>query len=456
MANIGYQWLFGILKQHQHLLVERFFDFPGSPCSLDSERPLGEFPVIAVSIPFELDFLNFLGMLYRANIPLLSDKRLDCPIIIGGGDALTLNPFPMADFFDIIVLGDGEAWARDFPKILRDMPAGMADKSMLLSAAAKIPGTWIPKLDEGGQIKRAARQTNEPAFSPILTSYGHFRNMFLVEIQIGCPFDCGFCTSGWLGGQFYNFSVEDILDSYEKHAQDAKRVGLVGSAIAEHPHIEEILRRFAEKGVDISLSSIRIDRISPEVLDLMVEMGTKSVTFAPETAAIKLAVKTGKWIPPEEIIQQAKNLAALGLREMKLYWILGLPGESIEDIETMATAIRDIAASTNLRVTCSVNPFVPKPHSRFSREPMLPHSELKSRFERLAAYIGKLDNLRLELNYSRRSRLSALLSVVDSTIIPALAEIATGGGIRSKLRRFGIELDDEIRAPEHPPTERIA
>ena len=455
MANVGYQWLLGKLKRFQHILTERFFYVSGEPLSLESGRNLTEFPVVAVSMPYELDILNFLKMLSHAGITLRAENRPNVPIIIGGGDALTLNPFPVADFFDIIVLGDGEPWAEQFPEILRDMPPGLAGKKKILEAASKIPGVWIPSFGDGDPIRRAMATRREPAFTPILSSFGHFRNMFLVEIQRGCPFDCGFCALRWLGEPFANFPAKEVFRVYDEFGQSAKRVGLVGSAVAEHDELEAIFRGFSERGVSIHPSSIRLDRVSRETLELLAESGLRSVTFAPETASERLARKIGKWISPGKIISEAKELKSMGFREMKLYWILGLPDEKPEDIDAMVSAIRGITDSCDLRISCSVNPFIPKPHTRFSGEPMLAHDDLSARFERLTSQLRGISNLRLEINYSTRSRFSALLSVGDESIAPVLEKIAAGGGIKRALKDFGIDLDAPIRAPENPPTGRI-
>jgi len=455
MANIGYQWLYGTLRSKKHILTERFFNKTGESRSLESDRPLREFPVIAVSMPYETDILNLIEMLVSSGIEPIAKKRGDTPIIIGGGDALTLNPFPFAAFFDIILLGDGDNWAERFPEIMRDSPPGLATKAEILEMAKRINGVWAPALDDGEEIVRAPATRTAPAYTPILTSFGHFRNMFLVEGQRGCPFNCGFCASSWLDMPVYNYSTEGILRTYDDFGLGAKRVGLVGSAIAEHPELESILRGFSDRGVSIHPSSIRLDRISTIALELLAETKSKSVTFAPETASERLAQSIGKWIPREEIVAQANALTEMGFAEMKLYWIIGLPGENEADIAVLADTIVAIASSSNLKVTCSINSFIPKPHSRFQFEPMLSHSELTRRFTLLKSRVKGIRNLKLELNYSRRSRLSAIISIGGNSIANAILDM-TDRGIKHSLSEIGINLDDEIRSADNPPWDRIS
>ena len=456
MSNIGYQWLFGILRGHQHLLVERFFDLHRrEPVSIEGSRPLREFPIIAVSIPFELDIFNFLNMLSAAGIPLRAKDRENGPLIVAGGDAMTLDPFPFADFFDIIVLGCGEAWANSFPKILRELPSGLASKESILDEAAKIPGTWIPSRDDGGSIYKSPSTRTSPAYTPILSSFGHFRNMFLVEVQRGCAFRCGFCSSNWLDRPFFNYDADQIMDSYRRFGQSAKRVGLVGSAIAEHPDLEDIIRRFAEKDIRISPSSIRFDRISNSVLESLVRSGTRMLTFAPETASERLARRIGKWIPPGKIIEYASTMEKIGLRELKLYWIVGLPGETLDDVRADVRAIDEIVSATSMQIRCSVNAFIPKPHTTFEHEAMLSRRELSARFSIFEKSLGKKGNLRLEFNHSRRSRISALLSTSGRDISPILIDIVAGKGIKSAFREYGIDIDAPIAAKPPFEWERI-
>lgn len=453
MANIGYQWLYGHLRAHQFLFTGRFF-YEKHPLSLEDDRPLKEFPIIAVSLPYEIDGLNFIEMLKAAGIEPLAKKRGRTPLVIGGGDALTLNPFPFADFFDMIVLGDGESWARQFPYAIKNMPPGLVSKDQIFDVCREIEGVWITSRGDGGEIHRACPGRELPAYSPILTSFGHFRNMFLVEAQRGCAFKCAFCASSWLDEPFYNYSPNAILSTFEKHGQDASRVGLVGSAIAEHDCLPEIIEGFDERGVSVHLSSIRLDRISRQTMELLAETGSKSITFAPETASESIAKKIGKWIPPEEIIEQAKRLVKFGFSEMKLYWIVGLPEESEGDIIELSKAIEQIAAATDMRISCSVNSFIPKPHSRFSMKPMLSHGELSKRFSILKKRLSKIDNLQLEINYSRRSRLSAVMSIGGKELSKAILNMSESG-IKRSLKDIGIELDDEISAKENPAWRRI-
>ena len=456
MSNIGYQWLFEILNDHQHLLVERFFHLNrGEPKSIEGGRPLREFPIIALSMPYEMDIFNFLNMLSESGIPLRSCDRENGQIVVVGGDAVTLNPFPFAEFFDIIVLGCGEAWARQFPEILREMPAGLSSKESILDEAAKIPGVWIPARDNGGEIQRSPNTRVTPAYTPILTSFGHFRNMFLVEIQRGCAFRCAFCASSWLGTPFFNYDTDSILETYNNYGQSAGRVGLVGSAVSEHPQFEKIVRGFGDSGIGVSPSSLRFDRISEATIASIAQTGIRKLTFAPETASENLARRIGKWIPPKDIIDYVSNADKLGFREVKLYWIVGLPGESADDIECDARAIADIASATDMKIGCSINPFIPKPHTVFQREAMPSHSDLSRTISILKKSIGKRRNLRIDFNYSRRTRISALLSIGGREISPVLLDIANGQGIKKAFRDHGIDIDDKIVAPISPEWERI-
>lgn len=456
MSNIGYQWLLYILKSQGHLLVERFFaSHRSSDKSLESNRSIKEFPIIAMSMPFEMDILNFLGFLYRNGIPLLASDRPDGPLIVGGGNAFTLNPFPFSDFFDIIIPGCGEEWAETFPEILRELPPGLVPKEKILDEIAEIPGVWIPLRDDGSVIQRSSCIRKNPAFTPILTSYGHFRNMFLIELQRGCPFRCSFCSSNWLERPFENYSIDSIVKIYTEHGQDAKRIGVVGNAVAEHPHLGEIIDYFSERGARVSPSSIRFDRLNEPISDKLASTGIRTLTFAPETASKELAKNISKWIDIEDIIQYANVASKKGFRELKLYWIIGLPKEQDDDVIELANAIKKIDSSPGISLSCSINTFIPKPHTKFQYEFMFSDSEIKRRIKLLKANIGSKTSAKIEFNYSRQSRISAILSIGGSEITPVLKRIAEGGGIKTSFAGYGIDINAAIFGDENAPWERI-
>ncbi len=455
MANIGYQWLFGLLRETQHLLVERVFADRGArPESLESGRGLGEFPIIALSLPFELDILNFLGLLVKAGIPLSAKDRPNGPLIIAGGDAITLNPFPFAKFFDAMILGCGEAWARECPEVLREFPMGLAEKGRVLEEIAKIPGAWIPEFDNGAQIQRSPDIRKGPAFTPILSSFGHFRNMFLVELERGCPFRCGFCSSNWLDRPVHYYTADEILSVYRSHGQNAARIGLVGSAVAESPYLSEIIDGFDALGARISPSSIRFDRIDEGILAKLANAGVRALTFAPETASEVLGRRVGKWIPPDEIAKYTLRAESMGFHELKLYWIIGLPGETDADVLSIAEAVKKIASASTISLSGSVNPFTPKPHTAFEREAMVSDNELKRKFALLKSALGKT-RAKMEFNYSRQSRIAALLSIGGADLSETLSEIAHGIGIKTAFSNAGIDLDAPIFAAQNPPWKRI-
>jgi len=235
----------------------------------------------------------------------------------------------------------------------------------------------------------------------------------------------------------------------------AKRVGLIGNAVSDHDELFEIREGFFCRNVSIHPPSLRIDKISPETMKILAKSGLRSVTLAPETADEKIGKKIHKWIPSETLVEKSAHLAEYGIKEIKLYWILGLPDSDDSETQQIANAIKEIVSKTSLKITASINPFVPKPHSEFAAMPMFSDAELKQKFGYIRSILKGTKDIKLELNYSVGNRLDAILSNFGEEISPALAAIASGGGIKTSLKKSNIDLDASIVAQQALATERI-
>ncbi len=434
MSNLGYLTLFEVAHRFWQFYPQRFFG--DEPFSLEEGQPLASFPIIMVSLSFEPDFLNLLDMFRVGGVELYAGGREQ--LVVVGGAGATINPFPYAEFADAVFVGEGVEYIEKIFALLAENPPGRASKEDILRVLAEIDGVWVPRLSENPP-KRAISRAEVPPSSKIVSSFASFPNMVLVQIQRGCIFACPFCATPVVYNPFKNFSLEGIIQAIAPWRDVGySRVGLVGSAIADHDRLGELLDFFAAEGVEVFTSSLRVDRLTPELLEKLAHTTQRTVTFAPEAGAEHLKRAIKKDITAEKIIATASRLTA---KEIKLYYIVGLPGESPDDVAEIAREIELIAGSLRDRkIVASVNPFIPKRGTKWGDMPMLPHRELVSRFGLLKKLLRKVKNVFLEINYKRRTRVQWVLSVGGVEEGRVFMETPNVSEALAKLKRMGWDL----------------
>ncbi len=425
MSNLGFQTIFRQMHDFDFLKPLRYFtDMNASPEGINPRIDPQSLPLLLVTIPFELDMLNLINFLSMNDIPI-DPKERKGTVLIGGGAAVRVNPEPYRAMFDVVLTGDSR------PALSRVMELGREyliwdRRQEFLEQAREIPDE---RGDEG------------PLFSPVVSSLASFRNMFLVEMGRSCPFHCAFCATPAIYGKHINFPKEAILETIEQHNPGTDRIGLVGSAVSEHPDLLEIFTTLEDRGYSVSTSSIRVDRIGTDAMTVLARSGARSITIAPETHIPRLARAIGKNITPEAIIER---LADTDFNEIKLYYIIGMPGEDDSDMQTLAEGIGKIKKGLpGRRLVLSVNPFIPKPCSRWGREKMASHKTLTRRFAILSKHLAK-HRLKPTTNYSFRQRLEAVIATGDIETGRAIMRIADNVPVKKALRDIGIDPMAEI------------
>jgi radical SAM superfamily enzyme YgiQ (UPF0313 family) len=461
MANLGYQTIYRFLNQMEGVACERFFaklsdeelDFSTHPGvrTLESNRKLKSFDIIAFSVPFELDYINILRMLRISNISLKSSQRsAGDPLIIAGGVAITLNPETMAPFFDCVLIGEAEESLPDLVRTYVQSARRKISREETLLNLSKIRGAYVPQFydivyDRGGEIKkrkakegifkrierRKADVCKIETFSPISSPYIHFKNSLLVEVGRGCARGCLFCAAGYICRPCRFHDKNSILTQVDKHRGEVQHVGLVGSLISDHPDLENICSDLYQRGIEIGASSFRVDKISSHLLKLLVGSGLKTLTVAPEVGSEKMWKVIKKNISAEDVFKSARMAAEAGIYNLKLYFIIGLPFEENQDIDGIVDLVRQIhqiyvepskhkrkhfdsvkgGTHRNRRLILSVNPFVPKPHTPFQWCAMNTQKELKSRMTSIETRVKNLKGVRFEKKSIRGAILQGILSV---------------------------------------------
>jgi len=422
-------------------------------------------------VSFEWDYTNVLTMLRLAGIQPWAERRTHHdPLIVIGGAVTFVNPEPLASFADVIAAGEGEAL---IPPLLRAFQSA-SDRDDLLRRLTQARGFYVPsfydvRYSPGGQIeafvprdgsgapavvKKAALKTTEavdPPATTIFTPETEFGSRFLVEVVRGCANLCRFCWAGYNYLPVRAFPKERILELASRAKPYSNRAGLVSIALCDHPQIEEILTALVDMGFGISPASLRLDDLTPTIVGLLRQSGEKTITIAPETGSDRLRRVINKTVTNDEILSAAELIFASGIENLKLYFMIGLPTETDDDL----TAIRDMTLQLRDtmmqhararghvgRIVASVNPLVPKPATAYQWLPMESDQSIDRKIKRLRQLVAGIDNVYFTIKSERHSFYQALLSLGDRRVAPAIeAAERNGGNWRAAVAETGVDAD---------------
>jgi radical SAM family uncharacterized protein len=422
MSNLGFQTLYQILNTEDDVVCERAFlpepedlqEYRNTQTplfSLESQKPLSSFDILAFSISFENDFLNVLTLLDLAHIPFESRLRDEKhPWVIAGGVAVFLNPEPVSEFFDLFILGEAEEVVGEFLEVCRQTLSdkGKRKKDDFLRKLGGVEGVYVPKFyrvtyAENGKIEAMdpepgfPRQVKRrwvsmidqfPTHSTLFTPDTEFKEMALVEVNRGCPRGCRFCAACFVYHPFRNRSLS-LLHSISKEALlKEHRIGLTGTAVSDHPQLLPLCQGILSQQGGISLSSLRVDAVTPSLIQCLREGKERTVAIAPEAGSERLRRMLKKGYEEEEILKSIDTLVENGLSQIKCYFLIGLPSETDEDVKAILLLAKRIrhqilsyskSQKKRWRLVLSVNPFIPKPATPFQWAPLEDVGELKKK-----------------------------------------------------------------------------
>ena len=481
MSNLGFQTVYKLFNADPDVVCERTFLPPKQALqtaiqsrtpllTLESQSYVGDFDMLAISLSFEWDYPNVLTLLRLSGIPLYAEDRGERhPLVVLGGAVTFLNPEPLAPFIDVVAAGEGEVLV---PHLVA--AASMSSRRDGLRTLASQRGfyvptfydvsygedncvaRWVPHVNTGAPptVHKAAVKTTEaldPPHTGIFTPQTEFGSRFLVEVVRGCAKLCRFCWAGYNYLPVRAFPTERILSLAEEARTYANRVGLVSIALCDHPEIETILTRLLGMGYTISPASLRLDDLTPEIIKLLHESGERSVTIAPETGSDRLRRVINKNITNEQILDRADLIFSSGIENLKLYYMIGLPTETDDDLEAirdLTLKIRDVMLKHGRkrgrsgRITASVNPFVPKPGTAYQWLPMTPSATIARRAKRLRSLMKSISNVYVNIKSDRQAYYQALLSLGDRRIAPVIEIAASNGGDwRAALAATKVDAD---------------
>ena len=456
MANLGFQAVLRLLAADARVACDRAFlpdgerDSWSRPLrSLEGNRPVGDFDVVAFSLSFETDYLNVLHCLRLAGIPARSRERgARAPLVIAGGPATFLNPEPLAEFVDLFLIGEAEEMLGEF---LDRALAGSLGREAILERSEEVvgayrPGRHTPLYDERGDLAgvrydgpgngRVRRRFVEDldAFatnSEVLAPEAVFGDMYLVETSRGCEWGCRFCAAGFMYRPVRYRSLRTLRESVARGLQQRRTIGLVGAEMASLPGVSALCQEVAGAGGRASPSSLKADVITPALAAALGRNGNRSVTVAPEAGSERMRRVINKNLTEPEILRAAEWLVGGGVESLKLYFMVGLPTEAADDVAgivELTARVRERVRSGGRarvgRILVSINPFVPKPWTPFQWEPMEAIPSLKMKLAALGRELAAMPGVEVEVESPREAYLQTLLSRGDRRTAPILERLA--------------------------------
>ncbi|MBI4666245.1 MAG: radical SAM protein [Nitrospinae bacterium] len=465
--NLGFQKVYAMLNARDDVVCERAFvdgKATGEIRTLETSRRLNEFDAVAFSVTFESDYLNVLSALESSKIPLRRRSAQD-PLVFAGGICLTLNPEPLAPFLDFAVIGEAEEALNPLFDILT------SQEVWELKTLASIPGVYVPSGytpvygDDGLIVRvevadgfplRVKRLWNigsvtNPNVSVIDAPGAAFHGMRLIEIGKGCGKHCRFCAAGYAYRPTRHADTEAVIKAIDDGLKEGKRIGLVGSAVGDHPGIEEIFGHIVSHGGKFSVSSLRLDRLTSSMLENLAAGGLHTITVAPEAGAEALRLRINKELLDETILKAVGRIAHAGPFNIKLYFLVGLPGETMDDvlmIPELVTKIHNVMITGGRErgrigaISVGADAFVPKPFTPFQWEPFEGVKAVEAKLRAVRKGLEGIPNLTVHLGSARQSRVHAVLSVGDRRVAePLEMAMKNGGDWAAAFRQWGSDPD---------------
>lgn len=441
MSNLGIQAIYSLLNSRNDVLCERvFWEKNGDIISIESQRPLSDFAVIAFSVSYELDYLNIAPMLKTSGIPLhAADRDESHPLVIAGGPCITANPMPLTPFFDCLCIGEAEAILPPMLPLLSEGLKGSRDE--LLKALAALPGVYVPRHPPEKPVARQWTKNLDdfPVHSVVLTPDTELGHLYLIEIERGCPWRCRFCLVSSAFRPIRFRSPDSIIEQARVGLQYRQRLGLVGPTVSDYPGFEELLGRLKGIGAEVSVSSLRIKPLPEVLLGELAHGGARTVVLAPEAGSERMRQIIRKGITEDDITAAVAKVAAQGIRHLKLYFMIGLPTETDEDAEaiiSLTLKCRELMEKrvAGSRIALSISPFVPKAGTPFQWMPMEQIPVLNRRIGILKSGLER-KGIQVKGESPASSEVQATLARGDSQLAEALAKMAPGSSGLADWRR---------------------
>lgn len=443
MSSLSVHTLYYELNR-RGLVCERAFLPDGAPTgdvrSLETQTPLAGFDYVLVAGSFELDWLHLPAMLVAGGVPPLRADREDRhPVLIAGGAAVTLNPLPLRQIVDACVIGEAEPIVQRLASLLVEADS----RDFLYDGLSQIPGVLLSEPQDGtaerlvdGDLGASSTET------AILTPETEFGGRFLIEVSRGCGRSCDFCLARQIYHPFRARPPEMLIDRISQAMEHTRQVGLVGAAVSDYPWGTQLFGSLMEMGARVSVSSVRAESVSEDLVRLLAASGQGTLTLAPESATEEGRRRVGKPMLDEHLFSAVRLGLAHGITRYKLYFMVGLPGETSAEVAAIPALVAHLRAEApGAAVGLSVSPFVPRPYTPLCDAEVLPQPELRRRMATVGDDLRRQGVTDVTLGSARWAEAQAVLGRGGPELGPALVEASLGGGsfaaFKSAVKRTG-------------------
>ena len=480
MSNLGLHIIYEEINLRNDSVCERIFlpekkeleayDKTKTPLmSVETQRPMHQFDVVAFDVTFEMDYFHIPLMLRHGRVPIMGKDRTEFdPIVIAGGPCATFNPEPFADFIDAFIIGEGEGIVSRVLDIIRDGKMEGLDRHAILRQLANISGVYVPSLyvpiysDDGEfkgyhiaegapkTIKRHFEMLTSGGETVVATNYTEFGAMYIIEVARGCGRHCRFCMAGYCFRVPRVRPLEILKEGVDRAEKLGKKVGLMGAAISDYPEVDELVNYIRSKDMRYSCASLRADSLTQAVVDGLADSGQKTITIAPETGSERLRRVINKGISEEHLQNAATLSAKSGIQHMRLYIMIGLPTETDEDIEAIVglaerTQAHMAEVGCKGRLTLSINPFIPKPFTPFQWMAMDNQKTVEKKLQYIKKALQKNRRIEVLVESPKEAYIQGVLARGDRRLGAVIAACAADRGSKSfkaELKAAGLDMDE--------------